>query len=185
MISLEDWQLTHIRRKARALENITSWLELQKNNWGSLIISVLRHILDGGIVLLCTDSQRDWLKSYIMTERNAATSRSLPLLPIVDVSNIRTMLEYNNRLSVDMFINQSYKNYKIWYIGNKEDHMYKEFVATKEGSFLWMISDIEDISEAFFFSENDAALNIKLIQLYENLESCIYASILGEICLDE
>ncbi|WP_121021611.1 HobA family DNA replication regulator [Helicobacter vulpis] len=147
----------------------------QSYDWGEFSKSV-RHILEGGSVLLCVDKERTWFKHYVLAHLNAKKLR--PLVPIVDgFFGYPSLLQDTQEWPlVSDLLDLTYRNYMFWYVGKGGD--LSKWVSSK-AHFLWLLDTEDGLLRA-----QDPLLDLKLLQLYRVFESVLFESMLGQLGLE-
>ncbi len=181
MQELLKWTLEAIRNE----ESDFSWMEEYRYEWAPLVKSAVSQMLEGKTVLLVTDENHEWFKSYILTAVNDLR-KNRPLMPVYSLTdgfpNLRSIHSTQEiQLLEDMF-DISYPNgYFIWYIG-KGDHPYTKMSYRNEDSFLWILD--EEVQNSFSFRSSDPLLDIKLLQLYKLFDATLSAALFGDLDLE-
>ncbi|WP_120944174.1 MULTISPECIES: HobA family DNA replication regulator [Helicobacter] len=144
----------------------------QSYDWGEFAKGV-RHILEGGSVLLCVDQERAWFKHYVLAHLNAKKLR--PLVPIVDgLLGYAPLLPDSREWPViGDLLDLTYRNYMFWYVGKEGD--LSEWISNK-AHFLWLLD-----AKKGLLSAQDPLLDLKLLQLYRVFESVLFESMLGQL----
>ena len=96
-VDFRSWLLDNIRSDCKKWANDRQWLEVVRNIWADTSLPAIRHILDGGALLLATDDRRDWFASYALS-RFYISSKPRPILPIF---SLNSLLPYCNKISSD------------------------------------------------------------------------------------
>jgi hypothetical protein len=179
MPDFAQWSLDTIREEGGSL----SWLEEIRFDWTTSSARAIEQILNGKTIILITDEKRKWLENYILNAINATDSIDRPLLPILSIDSLYT--HFNNVQSgemidiVDDMISLSYKNdYFFWYIGSGDDRR-ADIAKRRDNSYFWIFD--EDYHNAFTMKSYDKRLDIKLLQLYNLLNSSLNAALFGEV----
>ncbi|MBU0720685.1 HobA family DNA replication regulator [bacterium] len=178
MQDFAQWSLDTIREDGGSL----SWLEEQRFDWTTTTSQALEQILNGKTIILITDEKRKWLETYILTSINGA-NQERPLLPIVSLD---CLYPHYNTISggemidiLDDMISLSYKeDYFFWYIGKGDDKR-SDISKRRDNSYFWIFD--EDFHNAFTLKSYDAALDIKLLQLYKLFNASLNATMFGEV----
>ncbi|RDU66113.1 hypothetical protein CQA53_04755 [Helicobacter didelphidarum] len=186
MQSINEWMLKTLRNDAEHLNAMPShWLEIIRDTWTPLIMRAISFILNDGTFLLCTDSKRSWLQTYILSKLNSLEVRR-PYIPIYsfDVSLLKLLCskkDSDNGALQDV-LNMSYHRYALWYIG-KIDNDIAKFALEIPESFLWVLD--ESLENSFMLQSSDLNLDFKLIQAYRIFEQALFAGICGEFHIEE
>ena len=87
VLDFRSWLLDNIRNDCKKWTNDRLWLEVARNVWADTSLPVIKHILDGGALLLATDERRDWFISYALS-RFYDLSKPRPILPIFSLKSL-------------------------------------------------------------------------------------------------
>jgi hypothetical protein len=178
MTSFLDWALNTIR----ADDGLGSWLEEDRFEWAPDAVNAISKLLNGTVLLIVTDKERDWLRQYIMQNINHKR-RDRPFLPVIDVKYFLNDLDsIKTSTDLDMakdVLNVAFPNGHIcWYIGSRDDNRAR-LLKTSDDSYSWYID--EDVQNKFNVSPIDPILDIKLLQFYRVFDKAINAMLFGEI----
>ncbi|WP_233711269.1 HobA family DNA replication regulator [Helicobacter salomonis] len=148
------------------------WLE--SYDWANFSHSI-RHVLEGGSVLLCVDTERLWFKHYVFAHLNAQKLR--PLVPIVDgLSGFASLLQDTQEFSlIRHLLDLTYQNYIFWYVG--KEGVLSELISSKD-HFLWLLD-----GPGALLSSLDPMCDLKLLQFYKVFENILFESLLGKLAL--
>ena len=184
-LKLDVW----LDKEIRQADNkgiMSGWLHERRLEIVPLFRQTLLHIIDGGSLILLTDTQYKWLGNYI-TQHINPPNKTRPFFPIYELSSLGYMIDKSLRDSEDkMFsvivnmLNLSFKKYAFWYIGRRNPRA--EFVLSQSHSFVWLVD--ENLPKTFNLSSSDELLDYKLLQLYRLFENALCASAFGQISLE-
>lgn len=184
-LKLDVW----LDREIRQADNkgiMSGWLYEWRLDIVPLFRQTLRHIIDGGSLILLTDAQHEWLGSYI-TQHINPPNKTRPFFPVYELSSLGFMIDKSLRDSEDKafsmiinMLNLSFKKYSFWYIGRRNPRA--EFVLLQNYSFVWLID--ENLPKTFNFSSSDELIDYKLLQMYRLFENALCASVFGQISLE-
>jgi len=176
MQELLDWTIRTIRND----DIISSGLEEKKYNWVPLASKVVDKIINKNYsVIIITDTKREWFSEYIISKIN---NSSRPYLPFYDFKNYTKMIDSNNVSSIKDILHHSFgDNYLIWYVG-ASNHTRALLPKTTSNSFMW-ITD-EEIQNSFYIQE-DAKLDIKLLELFRLFDKTLEAVMFSEVELED
>ncbi|PAF41506.1 HobA family DNA replication regulator [Helicobacter sp. 11S02596-1] len=182
-VEISDWMLKTIREESDKVALMSGWLEMDRHQWISLVSRTIRHILGGGVLLVYTDSEREWFGKYIVSSINRPKDQPRPMMPIFDFASIvpkKSALEetflINDMLSV------AYKDYAFWYIGERRNPM-ANLALSKENGFLWILN--ESVQDGITLNPNsDEMFDYKLIQLFRIFEEALFGALFGKIILE-
>ncbi|WP_221280665.1 HobA family DNA replication regulator [Helicobacter gastrocanis] len=146
------------------------------------MLRATEHILKGGCVLIATDNQRAWLKTYALTHLNAHPMH--PLIPVFDpLQSFQTYLRQSPDISlVRNTLDLVYQNYIFWYVGADNSQMAR--LALSVGKSLWWLLD-NPKEGAICFESLDPLLDHKLLQLYRVFVRMVLESLLGQVNLND
>lgn len=181
MQNINEWMRKILRNDAENLSSMPlHWLEIMRDTWTPLVMRAVSFILNDGTFLICTDSEREWFKYYVLNKINSIQNNR-PYIPIYSFDNsLIRLLDSNNEVSSGMIqdvLGMSYKRYAFWYIGLSNNKL-AQFAIDSEDSLLWTLDDTYENS--FTLNANDSNLDFKLIQSYRIFETAIFAGIFGE-----
>ena len=178
MQEFAQWSLDTLREEGASL----SWLEESRFDWATTTSLALEQILDGKTIILITDNKRKWLEKYILTHINSPRLER-PLLPIISIDSL--FAHYDNTSGGEMIemledmISLSYRDdYFFWYIGSGDDKR-ADIAKRKDSSYFWMFD--EEYVNSFTLKSYDKNLDIKLLQIYKQLDLSINAALYGEV----
>ncbi len=98
MENISDWLLNTIRNDEK--NGITSgWLEEKRFLVLPHMSRTLKHILEGGSVIVLTDEQREWFGDYIITHINQHHN-GRPFFPIVQIKHLHDMIDSSSSVIV-------------------------------------------------------------------------------------
>jgi hypothetical protein len=181
MQTLSSFTLDLIRKSS---SNLT-WMEERKFDWVSILQPVLTRLLNAKILLVVTDSDREWLDQYIITTLNSK-STSRPLLPVTSLSTLFPRLDFaKDKLDYELLedmLSLSFPNgYTFFYIGRGSDK--RATLAKRDSSsFMWLLD--EQGQNALYLNSKDENLDQKLIQLVGLFDKSIDAALFMEIDLE-
>lgn len=181
MENISDWLLNTIRNDEK--NGITSgWLEEKRFLVLPHMSRTLKHILEGGSVIVLTDEQREWFGDYIITHINQHHN-GRPFFPIVQIKHLHDMIDSSSKdggsfMPIVNMLDMMYSNYRFWYIGKNNTRA--NFVKDNRCQQGWhWIFDENDI-----FSSTDEKLDYKLLNLFKLFERALLAAMLNKISLD-
>lgn len=185
VLKLDVW-LDRAIKQADNKGIMSGWLHERRLEIVPLFRQTLRHIIDGGSVILLTDAQHEWLGNYI-TQHINPPNKTRPFFPIYELSSLGFIIDKSLKdaeskvfsMIVNM-LNLSFKKYTFWYIGRRNPRA--DFVLSQHYSFVWLID--ENLPKAFNLSSSDELLDYKLLQLYRLFENALCASAFGQISLE-
>ncbi|PAF52870.1 hypothetical protein BKH44_00160 [Helicobacter sp. 13S00477-4] len=181
-MEISDWMLKKIREEADKIAEFRGWLEINRYEWVSLVSRTIRHILNGGTILVCTDDERQWFGKYITSSINKLGAQSRPILPIFDFESTFPKQSILKEVSlVHDVLNIAYKDYAFWYIG-KTNTSLSNLALSRENGFLWILD--ESIQNGLMLNSFDAMLDYKLIQLFRIFEEALFDTLFGKIILE-
>lgn len=178
MEKFSDWMLRIIREDNNH-GILSGWLEEERFKWSKLVSNALSHLMNGGSFLLASDTQRKWLKSYILSHINN-THKNRSFIPLLDFNS--SIKNTQSLQHTKHMLNSVYKDYAFFYIGRR-DNLTAELAISYENSFLWILD--ESIQNAFSLSSAHPMLDFRLIQLYKIFDYSLNACIFGKFDLDE
>lgn len=181
MENISDWLLNTIRNDEK--RGISSgWLEEKRFLLLPNMARILKHILEGGSVIILTDEQREWFGDYIITHINQH-HKGRPFFPVVQIKHLHDMIDSSSKdggiqgfMPLINMLDMMYSNYHFWYIGKKNAR--SEFAKHDQQGWHW-IFDENDI-----FSSTDEKLDYKLLNLFKLFDRAILAAMLDKISLD-
>ncbi|BEG56943.1 hypothetical protein NHP21005_06310 [Helicobacter sp. NHP21005] len=146
------------------------------------LLRATEHILKGGCVLITTDSQRVWLKTYALTHIN--THPMHPLVPIFDpLQSFEVYLQQNpDILMVRNTLDLVYQNYIFWYVGTSNTEV-ANLALSVEQSLLWLLDSPKE--GAICFESLDPLLDHKLLELYRIFARMVLESLLGRVSFND
>jgi hypothetical protein len=173
-----DWVLDVIRSD----EGLGSWLEESRFEWAPDTANAISKLLNGCVLLLITDKQREWLKVYIMQNINKPANNR-PNIPVIDAQSVINNFDYiKNATDIETtkdLLDVSFPNgYVCWYIGDTNDARAK-LPKIDDNSYSWYID--EDVHNRFSISPLDPIVDLKLLQFYRLFDKAINAIMFGEI----
>ena len=180
MQQLLAWTLETIRS-----QDCFSWMEERRYDWTPLVRSAMAQLMEGKSILVATDERRAWFGRYIVDHINVQENNRpfFPVFPLTDIfphiqtfSNVQTLA-----LAEDMLDIAFPSGYFIWYIG-KSDHGVMKLAHRRDNSFLWILD--ETIADSFYVRENDAMLDIKLLQLFSLFDKTLNEVFFGDLDLE-
>ncbi len=182
-LDFRSWLLDSIREEYKQWANDREWFEMERNLWADVTIRAIRHIIDGGVLLLATDERRKWFSHYALS-RFHYSGVQRPLVPIFGLNHILPpdfVIQKANVSNVLDMLDIAYKDYMFWYIGQTNNHI-ADLCRTQEYGLFWIMD--EGIKGSFYLRANDEFLDYKLIEMLKLFEKAIYASILNRIILE-
>ncbi len=178
MVEFAQWSLDTLREEGASL----SWLEEHRFDWATSTSLALEQILAGKTIILITDNSRKWLEKYILTNMNSSRLER-PLVPIVSIDSL--FAHYDTTSGGEMIdmledmLSLSYKEeYLFWYIGCGDDKR-ADIAKRKDNSYFWIFD--EEYSNSFMLKSYDKNLDIKLLQIYRQLDLSLNAALFGEV----
>ncbi len=175
------WTLDSIRDEGSML----SWLEESRFEWTATMAHALKQVLAGKSIVIVTDTDRQWFGHYIVNTINKAIT-DRPMISVARIESLYPNYYSMNTGTLDMLedmLSLSYKDdYFFWYIGRGNDKA-ADLPKNQDQSFLWLMD--EDFQNAFTLRSYDPLLDIKLLQLYRQLDKSLNAVLFGEVNVDE
>ncbi|CRF45389.1 HobA family DNA replication regulator [Helicobacter heilmannii] len=146
------------------------------------LLRATEHILKGGCVLIITDSQRAWLKTYVLAHLN--THPMHPLIPIFDpLQGFDIYLQQRPDLSiVRSTLDLVYQNYIFWYVGASNTQM-AQLALSVEQSLLWFLDNQKE--GAMSLESLNPLLDHKLLDLYRLFARMVLESLLGQVSFND
>ncbi len=183
MVGVHEWMLRAMRDDAERLQKMPlQWLEFERDRFASLVMNAISFIMNGGTFLLCSDDRCEWFKGYVLSKLNNCIN-DRPLVPIYELDiSMQRLLDGDDANALPDLLEMSYNSYAMWYIGCGNNKI-AQFAMQSRNSFLWMFD--ESLEHSFVFNSNDSNLDFKLIQAYGIFEKALFATIHGEINIDE
>ncbi|TLD97374.1 hypothetical protein LS71_001050 [Helicobacter jaachi] len=186
MENISDWLLNTIREDEKR-GVMSGWIEEKRFLLLPHMARIIGHILQGGSVIVLTDSAREWFGDYVTAHINQP-HKGRPFFPIVQIKHLNDMIDSNTKeggmqgfqLIGDM-LNMMCPNYRFWYIGKKNA---RADFARYQGEGWYWIFDENIHSAENFLSSTDEKLDYKLISLFKVFERAIIASMLNKISLE-
>ncbi len=178
MEKFSDWMLRTIREESNH-GILSGWLEEDRFKWTKLVSNTLIHLMNGTSFLLICDSQRKWLKHYILTHINHP-QKNRPSIPILDFP--LSLENSSNFQDIRDVLNIAYKDYGFFYIGKRNSPL-AELAIGHENSFLWILD--EAIQNAFYLDSKHPMLDFRLLQLYKIFDLSIHHSMFCKFDLEE
>ncbi len=182
-IEFRQWILDFIREDCKRWANDRGWLELERNLWADTAIRTIRHILDGGTLLVATDNKRAWFETYVLSKFYYA-GQQRPMLPIFSLNKIFPkdfVIQKENIDNIHNMLSIAYKDYMFWYIGETNNSIADLCMSQGYGLF-WVMN--EGIKNSFYIKAGDEFLDYKLIEMLKLFEETLYAAILNKITLE-
>lgn len=173
-----NWTVDTIRQD----KLLGSWLEERKYDWTPLISQSITNILDKGrSVLIITDNDFEWYKTYILSHINKK-SHGRPLLPFYDFNsfyNIDTVKSDNDVELIKDMLSISFPNgYFFWYIG-KSQNKRSTLAKFSNKPLLWIMD--EELSNSFNLKSTDESIDMKLLQMYRLFNKTIEAALFAQV----
>jgi hypothetical protein len=173
-----NWLGNTIRQE----EFIDSWLDSRKSELLPFFSNTITNVLNGGTIIVLTDSDRDWFLKYIISSINHR-HQNRPMLPFVD---LHALVPDINKLDTDMDVEyiRDYldiflpNGYQFMYIGKAQDKRIK-LAKSQEDSFLIAFDD--ELPQSFYLSSLDHSLDIKLMQVFKLFNITISEALFGNI----
>ncbi len=162
-----------------------SWLEESRFEWTATIAHALKQVIAGKSIVIVTDTDRQWFGHYIINTINKAVTER-PMISVTRIESLYPNYSNINSDSLEMLEDMrslSYKDdYFFWYIGRGNDKA-ADLPKNQDQSFLWLMD--EDFQNAFTMRSYDPLIDIKLLQLYRQLDKSLNAVLFGEVNVDE
>jgi hypothetical protein len=163
-------------------EFIGPWLDSRKSELLPFFSNTISNVLDGGTIIVITDSDREWFLNYIITSINHKY-QNRPMLPFID---LKALVADINKIDTDIDIEylKDYldiflpNGYQFLYIGKAQDKRIK-LAKAKDNSF--MIAFDDDLPQSFYLSSVDKSLDIKLMQIFKLFNITIDEALFGNI----
>ncbi|OBV30018.1 hypothetical protein BKN38_00325 [Helicobacter sp. CLO-3] len=175
------WLLESIRNECKKWANDLEWLEMERSLWADTALRAIRHIANGGALLLATDEQRTWFRHYALSRFYYSGVRR-PLLPIFPLNNMFPSdfnLQESNAIDIKNMLDIAYdKNYMFWYVGQTNNRI-ADLCLSKDHGLFWLMD--EGIKGAFYLRGNDEFLDYKLIEMLKLFEKAAYACIIDQV----
>ncbi len=174
------WTIDTIRED----KSLMNWIEERKFEWVPLIASVIERLLKGQVIIILTDSEREWFAHYVITSINNPKN-SRPILPFMELKSIYPFLDKlrDNKdidLIYDMLSISFEQGFIIWYVGSSESERV-EIAKKRDYNFLWIMD--EELQNGFSLSSFDDLLDLKLLQLFRLFDKSISAGMFSEVNL--
>ncbi len=179
MQDFSSWTLKKIREDTQL-----GWMEERRFEWLPIVSASLERLIDAQTTLIITDSDREWLGSYMIKQLNRA-SFDRPLLPIIKLDAIFPHIDTLNSsqkiaLLNDMLALLFPNGYNFFYIGLGSD-LRADIAKDRNDSLLWLLD--ERNSHALSLSSKDHFLDTKLVQLVRLYDESIDVALFGEVDL--
>lgn len=172
---------------------MSGWLHEQRLGLVSLFRYVFSHILDGGSLIILTDTQRQWFSKYV-TQNINLPSKTRPFFPIFEIETLGFMIDMNLNYTsipgkhfeaINRMLEHSFgTNYMLWYIGKKTIRADFALSSMPNESFMWLIDGQDMPTKTIRLSSLDELLDYKLLQLYRLFEKALCGVVFGQISLD-
>lgn len=172
---------------------MSGWLLEQRLGLASIFHRVLVHILNGGSLIMLTDSQRQWFSKYV-TQNINLPSKTRPFFPIFEIESLGFMIDMNLNYdntpgrhfgAINKMLERSFdKNYMLWYVGKKTIRGDFALSFMSNESFIWLIDGQDMPTKTIRLSSLDELLDYKLLQLYKLFEKALCATVFGQISLE-
>ena len=183
VLDFRSWLLDNIRSDCKKWANDRQWLEVARNIWADTSLPSIKHILDGGALLLATDERRDWFISYALA-RFHSSSKPRPILPVLSLKSLfpaHFVLQKENMENIRNMLKIAYKDYMFWYVG-RSDTIMADLCMGRGNGLFWVLN--EGVRQSFVLKESDEFLDYKLIEMLQLFEKSLYASVLGKVILE-
>lgn len=147
------------------------WMEERRLEWGPLVYSRIKALLEGKCFLLSFDDERAWFETYFLSLINANENR--PKLPFISLRALCPKICENKddiALLNDMLDFTFPQGYIHFYVG-RADKKQARVVLDNEDSMLWLFD--EEVNNSFYLSSFDNELDFKLISLFKLLDACL------------
>ncbi|SQB99377.1 HobA family DNA replication regulator [Helicobacter fennelliae] len=182
-LDFREWLLDSIRQDYKKWTLDRSWLEENRNPWADTAIYAIRHILNGGSLIIATDEKRAWFESYALS-KFFQSGQNRPLLPIFSLNKILPpdfVIHKSNIQNIYNMLHIAYNKYMFWYIGQVNNDI-AHLCLGQDFTLVWSFD--EGIKNSFYLRSNDPFLDIKLIEMLDLFEKAIYAVILEQVVLE-
>ena len=182
MQSINDWFLETIRAdEKRGI--MSGWLEEKRYLLLHPMAHTIEHLINGGSLIVLTDSRRAWFGDYITTHINQPHN-GRPFFPIMQIKHLHCLIDSSSteggmqgfKLIYSMLDMMS-ADYRFWYIGTKNARSSFATSHDKDG-WHWILDD------EHFLSSTDEKLDYKLLSLFKLFDRAILAAMLNQISLD-
>ncbi|WP_240329898.1 HobA family DNA replication regulator [Helicobacter suis] len=151
---------------------------LQNCNWIACI-QAIKHIIEGGSVLMDTDTERAWFKLYVLSHLNNHPLR--PLIPIFEIpTTLQSRLNQSENALVSSTLNLVYQSHILWYVGAFNSPVAN--LVLQERGLLWAF-DSPPKEEIVNFNSLDPLSDHQLLQLYQVFERILLDALLGKLNL--
>ncbi|PAF48983.1 hypothetical protein BKH43_07505 [Helicobacter sp. 13S00401-1] len=188
MGSINDWILNAIRNQVQAIGMQSGWLEVDRIRFTQGVQRSIKHIVNAGTLLLCTDDSLKWFRNYILSKINNA-SNDRPFIPIYGLESSLTNLisardAMGKKDNDDLYdlLDMSYTNYAFWYIG-KASNPNANLALNKENGLFWMLD--AEYEFAFTLDSKDEFLDFKLLQMFDLFQQALFGAIYSNYHLND
>ncbi|WP_104761592.1 HobA family DNA replication regulator [Helicobacter cetorum] len=181
MKNFYDWINGFVRDQGEIIAQESGWLELERSNYANLIAQTISHLLNGGSLLISTDSSRCWFLEYILSNLNPKNSANRPLLPIIDFNHSSFYPNEDANMSLAT-IELTYQNPMFWHIGKIETKEMEKLLLEKNPSFLWLFENLKE--DCLLLNEHDPLLDYKLLQLFKLFDNALFAVLYNKVVLE-
>ncbi|WP_163532120.1 HobA family DNA replication regulator [Helicobacter suis] len=155
---------------------LSDWL--QSCNWISCI-QAIKHVIEGGSILMDTDTKRTWFKLYVLSDLNNHPLR--PLIPVFEIPTaLKSRLDQSENALVSDTLNLVYQSHILWYVGAFNTPMAN--LVLQERGLLWAF-DSPPREEIMSFNSLDPLSDHQLLQLYRVFERMLLDALLGKVIL--
>lgn len=182
-VDFRTWLGDTIRSECKKWANDIAWLEVERNLFADTIIRAIKHIVNGGALLLATDEKREWFGSYALS-RFYYSGTQRPLLPIFSLNRALSQDLHIQKSNMENLINMldiAYGDYMFWYVGQPNTHI-ADLCIRKDYGLFWVLGG--GIKGAFALNASDEFLDYKLIEMLKLFEKAIYESMLNRVVLE-
>ncbi len=161
------------------------WLEEKVYEWVTIVARSVNQMINARTYLVLTDSDREWLESYLIKKLNKK-SFNRPLLPIISLKSIYPHIDNLNDpekvdLLDDMLSILFPSGYSFFYIGDGS-HNRSKIAKAKDDSLLWLFD--ERMQNSLYLDSKDEELDIKLLQLVNLLDKSIDVILFNEVDIE-
>lgn len=180
MQNISDWLLSVVREHDRK-GVMAGWIEEKRFLILPDMARTIRHLIDGGTIIVLTDDAREWFAKYIILHINQPHIKR-PFFPIVQISHLHNMIDSNSQNHTNglaliyNMLDMMYSNYMFLYIGKKNTRA--NFIKEEKNGWQWLID------ENGIFDQKDEHLDYKLLSLFKIFDKAILAAMLNQVSLE-
>ncbi len=181
MQSFSSWTTQQIREGGFCV----SWIEERLYEWITITARAINNIVNAHTYLVLTDSDREWLESYLINKINKK-GFSRPPLPVISLKSIYPHIDSLNssddiELLNDMLSILFPNGYSFFYVGDGT-HKRAKIAKAKDDSLLWLFD--ERVQNSLYLSSNDRDIDIKLMQLVDLFDKSVDVILFNEVDIE-